>query len=170
MRNLKFLSLVVLLGALFSCTSYTDKKYGPIEFEAAFEDGDDWLFEGSNIEAVTTIKFDPEEYGFSKESVGGMRLNRITIKSENDFSLSVLENLKVEVSSKKTDMLTIGVLNEIPNDAVEVSFEGLEEAKIKKFNQVDEFYLIISGNLLEEVNEPFKISGEFTLNVESSQE
>lgn len=169
MKVLKFISLVVLMGAFFSCTSYKDKKYGPIEFEAAFEDGDDWLFEGSNIEAVTTIKFDPEEYGFSKESVGGMRLDRITIKSESDFNLGVLENLKVEVSSKKTDMLTIGVLNEVPG-AIEVSFEGLEDAKIKKFNQVDEFYLIVSGNLLEEVNEPFKISGEFTLKVESSQE
>ena len=159
----------ILALGLFSCTSYEDKQYGPVEFEASFEDGDDMLFEGVPIEAMTTIKFNPEEYGFSKESVGGMRLDRITIKTDNDFKLNVLENIKVEVSSKNTEMLTIGVLNDVP-DAVEVSFEGLEDAKIKKFNTVDEFYLIISGNLMEDLDEPFRIYGEFTLNVESSEE
>lgn len=158
-----------LLLGLASCTSYEDKQYGPVEFEAFFEDGDDMLFEGMNIEAMATIKFKPEDYGFSKESVGGMRLDNITIKTDNDFKLGVMENLKVEVSSKNTDMLTIGVLNDVP-DAVEVSFAGLEEAKIKKFNTVDEFYLIISGNIMETVEEPFRIYGEFTLNVESSEE
>lgn len=159
-----------LLIGMVSCTSYNDKQYGPVEFEAYFEDGDiDMIFEGSNIEAIATIKFSPEDYGFSKESVGGMRLDRITIKTDNDYKLGVMENLKIEVSSKKTDMLTIGVLNEVP-DAVEVTIEGLDESKIKKFNTVDEFYLIISGNILEEIDEPFRIYGEFTLNVESSEE
>ena len=159
---------LLLLGAA-SCTSYTDKQYGPVEFEAYFEDGDEDLFEGMNIEAMATIPFTPEEFGFSKESVGGMRLNRITIKTDNEFKLGVMENIKVEVSSKNTEMLTIGVLNEVP-DAVEVSFEGLEEAKIKNFKSVDEFYLIISGSLSETIDEPFRIYGEFTLNVESSEE
>lgn len=167
--KIKHLLFSILVIGLASCTSYEDKQYGPIQFEASFEDGDDMLFEGMNIEAMTTIKFNPEDYGFSKESVGGMRLDNITIKTNNAFKLGVLENLKVEVSSKDTDMLTIGVLNEVP-DAVEVSFGGLEEAKIENFKSVDEFYLIISGNLKEELDEPFSISGEFTLNVESSEE
>ena len=166
----KLIFLLATLGLVVSCTSYSDREYGPVSFQAAFEDGDEWLFEGSNIEAVATIKFNPEEYGFSKESVGGMRLDRINIKTENEeLSLSLLENIQVEVSSNETEMLTIGVLNSVP-DALEVSFEGREDAKIKNFNKVDEFYLHISGNLREEVNQPFEISGEFTLKVESSQE
>jgi hypothetical protein len=158
-----------LLIGITSCTSYEDKQYGPVEFETSFEGGDDMLFEGMNIEAMSTIKFNPEDYGFSKESVGGMRLDNITIKTDNAFKLGVLENLKVEVSSKDTDMLTIGVLNAVP-DSAEVSFSGLEEAKIENFKSVDEFYLIISGNLKEELDEPFTISGEFTMNIESSEE
>lgn len=157
---------LTILVSISSCTSYEDKEYGPVDFEVAFEGGDDWLFEGP-IEAIKTIPFNPEDYGFSKENVGGMRLKSLTINTENSHGFGIFENMKVEVSSPNTDMLTIGVLNAV-EDGNTLTIEGLEEAKIKNFNQVDEFFLHISGNLTQELEESFEIRGTFTLLVESS--
>ncbi len=159
-----------LIGALFigSCTSYTDKDYGPVSFETAFEDGDDMLFEGPN-EAIVTIPFTPEEFDIKKETVGGMKLQSITLNTNFPGGFGVFENLKVEVSSDNTSSLTIGVMNEVPNGNV-ITIEGLESAKIEKFNTVDEFYLQIEGNLKEDLDEVFDVFGEFTLSVESSEE
>lgn len=164
-----FLSTLILglIGSFTSCTSYEDKEYGPVEFKTAFEDGDDWLFEGP-VEAIKTIPFNPEEYGFSKENVGGMRLKTIIINTTNEHGFGIFDNMKVEVSSPNTDMLTIGVLNTI-EDGKSLTIKGLEDSKIKNFKEVDEFYLHISGNLTEELEESFEISGTFTLLVESSE-
>lgn len=167
MKKTLFSTLILLTIILVtSCTSYKDKEYGPIDFEVAFEGGDDWLFEGP-IEAIKTIPFNPEEYGFSKENVGGMRLKSMTINTDNSYGFGVFENMKVEVSSPNTEMLTIGVLNSV-DDGNSLTIDGLDEAKIKKFNQVEEFFLHISGNLSQELEESFEISGTFTLLVESS--
>jgi len=160
------LVLTLLLG-VSSCTSYEDKEYGPVDFEAAFEGGDDWLFEGP-VEAITTIKFKPEDYGFAKENVGGMKLKSITINTDNENGFGVFDNMKVEVSSPNTDMLTIGVLNSIEGGQ-SITIDGLEDAKIENFNEVDEFFLHISGNLTKELEESFEINGAFTLLVESSE-
>lgn len=166
MKRIIFASL---LGAAIatSCTSYEDKEYGPVHYSIDMEDGDEDLFEGP-VEGITTIKFSPEDFGFSKESVGGMRLNQITLTTSNSSGFGVFDNLKVEVSSKNTDMLVIGVLNDVPSGN-EVIIKGLDEAKIKNFKEVDEFYLHISGNLKEDLEEAITISGEFTLRVESSE-
>lgn len=166
----KLVTLFFAFGLLFligSCTSYEEKEYGPISYEVAFEDGDDFLFEGP-VEAITTIPFTPEEFGFTKESVGGMKLKSITITTSNEVGFGVFDNLKVEVSSPNTEMLTIGVLNKVPETRT-LTIEGLDEAKIKNFDQVDEFYLHISGNLTEELQETFTIQGELLLSVESSE-
>lgn len=163
------IGLIALFSIILisSCTSYEEKEYGPVSFEMSFEDGDDFLFEGP-IEAIVTIPFKPEDYGFKKESVGGMKLKDISISTTNNVGFGVFDNLKIEVSSPNTEMLTIGVLNTVP-DAQEIKIEGLDEAQIKKFNQVDEFYLHISGNLTEDLEETFSIAGDFTLFVESSE-
>lgn len=149
------------------CKSYEDKEYGPISYTLALEDGDEDLFEGP-VEGYTTIAFNPEEFGFSKESVGGMRLNEITLKTEHPAGFGVFENFKIEVSSAKTDMLAIGVLNVITNGN-EVVITGLDDAKIKNFNEVNEFNLHISGNLTQSLEEAFIITGEFTLRIESTE-
>lgn len=156
-----------LFLGVFSCTSYEDKEYGPVEYEVAFEGGDDWLFEGP-VEAITTIEFKPEDYGFSKENVGGMKLKSITINTDNENGFDVFDNMKVEVSSPNTDMLTIGVMNKVEGGK-SLTIEGLEESKIENFKEVDEFFLHISGNLTQELEESFTISGSFTLLVESSE-
>lgn len=168
MKKLFLYSFSIMLFISTACTSYTEREYGPVEFSTAFEDGDDFLFEGP-VEAVTTLKFTPEDFGFSKDKVGGMKLKTITINTTNENGFGVFENLKIEVSSQNTDMLTIGVLNTVP-DANVIEITGLDEAKIKKFNTVDEFYLHISGNLTEELESSFEVSGQLTLSVESSEE
>jgi hypothetical protein len=168
MKRIYLLLSVLTLLFIASCTSYQEKEYGPIAYQMAFEDGDDFLFEGP-VEAITTIPFKPEDFGFSKESVGGMKLKNITITTTNTSGFGIFENIKIEVSSKNTEMLTIGVLNNV-TDTRSLTIEGLEEAKIKNFNQVDEFYLHISGNLTEGLEEKFEISGELLLSVESSEE
>jgi hypothetical protein len=164
----KILAFSVIFGALWmsSCTSYVQKEYGPVDFETAFEGGDDMLFEGPN-EAIVTIPFKPEDFGIVKENVGGMQLKEIKLVTNNSVGFGAFDNLKIEVASDETSSLTIGVLNEVP-DATELVIQGLEEAKIKKFNKVNEFYLIISGNLKEDLDEVFDISGSFVLFVESS--
>jgi|GEM_PF-5997223 len=167
MKRIYQATLCALLFTLGSCTSYEDKEYGPIEFNVELEGGEEMLFEGPN-EAIATITFNPEEYGFSKESVGGMRLKSITLNTENEKGFNVFENLKVEVSSDNTEMLTIGVMNTAP-DGKSITITGLEESKIEEFNEVDEFYLHISGNLTEDLETVFAISGEFTLKVESTE-
>ena len=156
---------LTILVSISSCTSYEDREYGPVDFEVAFEDDGYGLY--GPVEAIKTIPFNPEEFGFSKENVGGMRLKSLTINTENSHGFGIFENMKVEVSSPNTDMLTIGVLNTI-EDGNSLTIEGLEEAKIEDFNQVDEFFLHISGNLTQELEESFEISGKFTLLVESS--
>lgn len=168
MKKIQFLFSIMSLLILFgSCTSYEDKEYGPVSYQVAFEDGDDFLFEGP-VEAITTIPFKPDDYGFSKESVGGMKLKSITINTENEAGFGLFDNLKVEVSSANTEMLTIGVLNSV-EDTRSLTIEGLQEAKIEDFDKVDEFYLHISGNLTEALEEKFEISGEFVLSIESSE-
>lgn len=164
----KILALSVLLASVMisSCTSYVQKEYGPVDFETAFEGGDDMLFEGPN-EAIVTIPFNPEDFGIAKENVGGMQLKEIKLNTTNPLGFSVFDNLKIEVASDETSSLTIGVLNDVP-DASSVVISGLEEAKIKKFNKVNEFYLIISGNLKEDLDEVFDLNGTFILFVESS--
>lgn len=163
-----YFAFTLILGLAFvsSCTSYVQKEYGPVDFETALEGGDDMLFEGPN-EAVVTIPFKPEDFGIVKENVGGMLLKEISLKTNNPRGFAVFENLKVEVASDETSSLTIGVLNKVP-DSNELSINGLEEAKIEKFSKVNEFYLIISGNLIEDLDEVFDISGSFVLYVESS--
>lgn len=153
---------LTILVSISSCTSYEDKEYGPVDFEVAFEDDGYDL-----VEAIKTIPFNPEKFGFSKENVGGMRLKSLIINTENSHGFGIFENMKVEVSSQNTDMLTIGVLNTI-EDGNSLTIEGLEEKKIEDFNQVDEFFLHISGNLTQELEESFEISGTFTLLVESN--
>lgn len=168
--DMKRIYLVTLCSALFalgSCTSYEDKEYGPVSFTVDLEGGEEMLFEGPN-EGITTITFKPEDFGFSKESVGGMRLKSITLNTENENGFNIFENLKVEVSSDNTEMLVIGVMNTAP-DGKSVTIQGLEDAKIENFNEVEEFYLHISGNLTEDLETSFSISGEFTLKVESSE-
>jgi hypothetical protein len=167
MRKIFSILSLALIVSISSCTSYEDKEYGPIAFDAAFEGGDDWLFEGP-VEAITTIKFKPEDFGFSKENVGGMRLKSITITTENQNGFDLFDNMKVEVSSPNTDMLTIGVMNKVKGGK-SLTIEGLKESKIENFNEVDEFFLHISGNLTQELEESFKINGTFTLLVESSE-
>ena len=167
MKQIYLVTLCSALFALGSCTSYEDKEYGPVEFTIELEGGDDMLFEGPN-EGITTIAFKPEDYGFSKESVGGMRLKSITLNTDNENGFNVFDNIKVEVSSDNTSMLTIGVMNTSP-DGKSITIEGLEEAKIEKFKEVTEFNLHISGNLLEDLESTFTITGEFTLKVESSE-
>ncbi len=167
MKRIYLVTLCAAIFALGSCTSYEVKEYGPVSFEVALEGGEEMLFEGPN-EAITTIAFNPEEYGFTKESVGGMRLKSITLNTTNEEGFNVFENLKVEVSSENTEMLVIGVMNTSP-DGKSVIIEGLEEAKIEKFNEVSEFFLHISGNLTKDLESAFTITGEFTLNVESSE-
>jgi hypothetical protein len=164
----KILALSVLLASVMisSCTSYVQKEYGPVDFETAFEGGDDMLFEGPN-EAIITIPFKPEDFGIAKENVGGMQLKEIKLTTTNTQGFGVFDNLKVEVASDETSSLTIGVLNDVP-DASDLIISGLEEAKIKKFNKVNEFYLIISGNLKEDLDEVFDLKGTFILFVESS--
>lgn len=167
---MKNLFPVIVLGFVFlsSCKSYNDKEYGPEEFSTAFEDGDEWLFEGP-VEAIAVLNFNPEEYGFSKENVGGMRLKTISLNTDNENGFGVFESLKIEVSSPNTEMLTIGVLNSVP-DANSVEIQGLDQSKIKNFKEVDEYYLHISGNLKNELESSFNVSGELTLAVESSDE
>ncbi|MDG0973692.1 MAG: hypothetical protein P8O07_05985 [Crocinitomicaceae bacterium] len=167
MKRFYLVTLCAAIFALGSCTSYEDKEYGPVSFEVDLEGGEEMLFEGPN-EAISTIAFNPEEYGFPKESVGGMRLKSITLNTTNEEGFNVFENLKVEVSSENTEMLVIGVLNSSP-EGKSVTIEGLEEAKIEKFNEVSEFFLHISGNLTKDLESVFTITGEFTLNVESSE-
>lgn len=168
MKRIKQLLPILGILALVSCKSYNEKEYGPISFETAFEDGDDMLFEGP-AEAVATIPFKPEEFGFSKSSVGGMQLKSITIKTNNPEGFGVFENLKIDVSSENTSSLTIGVLNDVPNGNT-ITIDGLESAKIKNFNQVDEFYLLIEGNLTTDLDDVFDVSGDFTLIIESTEE
>lgn len=167
MKRIYLVTLCSAIFALGSCTSYEDKEYGPIEFTVKLEGGEEMLFEGPN-EGITTIAFKPEDFGFSKESVGGMRLKSITLNTENEKGFNVFDNLKIEVSSDNTAMLVIGVLNTSP-DGKSVTITGREDAKIEKFNEVDEFYLHISGNLIEDLETAFTINGEFTLRVESSE-
>jgi hypothetical protein len=167
MKRIALLNFLLAGVFVSSCTSYEDKEYGPVAYTIQMEDGDEDLFEGP-IEGITTIKFTPEDFGFSKNSVGGMRLKEITLKTDNSAGFGAFDNLKIEVSSSNTDMLTIGVLNAVPAGN-EITITGLDEAKIKKFKEVDEFYLHISGNLLEDMEEAFSISGEFILRVESSE-
>jgi len=141
---------MILCSALFaleSCTSYEDKEYGPVEFSVDLEGGEEMLFEGPN-EGITTIAFKPEDFGFSKESVGGMRLKSITLNTEHEIVIGVMDTA---------------------TDGKSVTINGLEKAKIEKFNEVEEFYLHISGNLTEDVASVFTITGEFTLKVESSE-
>lgn len=167
MKNILFNVLVLtIIGTFVSCTSYEDKEYGPVDFQVAFEDGYG-LYEGP-VEAIKTIPFTPEEYGFSKENVGGMRLKSMTINTTNKHGFGIFDNLKIEVSSPNTDMLTIGVLNTIKGGE-SLTINGLEDSKIKDFNQVDEFFLHISGNSTKELEESFEISGTFTLLIESSE-
>ena len=158
-----FTSLLILS----SCTSYVDKTYGPVDFELSLEDGDDMLFEGPN-EGIITIPFKPEEYNIEKSTIGGMRLDQITLEIDNEEGFGIFENLKVEVSSEATSSLTIGVLNETTNDK-KITIKGLEEAKIENFNQVDEFYLIIEGNLIQDLDVPVNMKGSLSLLVESSE-
>jgi len=162
----KSVYLLAMLATVFitSCTSYTDKNYGPVSYETAFE----FPFEGPN-EAIVTIPFTPEEFDISKETVGGMRLKTITLNTTHPAGFGIFENLKIDVLSDNTEALTIGVLNEV-SDRNSITIEGLESAKIENFNTVDEFYLLIEGNLTEGLDEDFPVTGEFTLSVESSQE
>jgi hypothetical protein len=158
--------LLSMFTVLFfaSCTSYTDKNYGPVSYETAFE----FPFEGPN-EAMVTVPFTPEEFDISKETVGGMKLKTITLNTTHPEGFGIFDNLKIDVLSDNTEALTIGVLNEVP-DGNSVTIQGLESAKIENFNTVDEFYLLIEGNLTKGSDEDIPVTGEFTLSVESSQE
>lgn len=167
MKKGVFYSVVACLFVIYSCTSYQDKQYGPVSFSTEFEQGDDFLI--GNAEAIAVIDFKPEEFGFSKESVGGMRLSSINLSLDEEADFGIFESIKIEVSSDETEMLTIGVLNDVPAENT-IVIEGLEKAKIKKFNKVDEFYLHISGNLKDNYESSLGIFGEFTLLVESADE
>jgi hypothetical protein len=162
MKKLKRLLAPALLVVLFSaCTTYEPKVYGPVEFEITIEGP---LFEGGVCDGMTTVKFTPEDFGITRDEVYSMKVSEITLTTDAEGGLGVFENLVFSVMTDDTETKEVASVK-IEGNPTSLKINGLEEAEIKGFKKIQEFYLEVVGIAKEDGFEDINLKGTIKMNV-----
>jgi hypothetical protein len=162
MKKMKcFLTPLLALALLVGCTTYEPKVYGPVEFEIDIEGP---LFEGGVAEGITTVKFNPEDFGISRDEVFSMKVNEIVLSTEAEGGLGAFENIVFSVMTDDTETKEVASVK-IEGNPKELVIPGLNEAEIEGFKTIKEFYLEIVGISKAESFDDIKLKGTIKMDV-----
>lgn len=153
--------LVATLFVMHSCTTYEPKEYGPVDFELLIEGP---VFEGSVADGITTIAFKPEDFGINRDDIYSMKVKEIKITTDYEGGLGAFENIVFTIMTDDTETKEVASIK-IEGNPSELTLKGLEEAEIKGFSKIDEFYLEIMGITKEEGYDDIIIKGSLVMNV-----
>jgi hypothetical protein len=162
MKNIKRLFVPLLaIGLVSSCTTYEPKVYGPVEFEITIEGP---LFEGGVSDGMTTVKFNPEDFGISRDEVYSMKVSEITLTTDAEGGLGVFENLVFSVMTDDTETKEVASVK-VEGNPKSLVIKGLEEAEIKGFKKIQEFYLEVVGIAKDDGFDDINLKGTIKMNV-----
>lgn len=159
------LGIFALLGAtLIGCTNYVPEDYGPVEFESFFEGP---LYAGSVVDATIEFEFKPENFGITADEVHSMVMKEITLNTDYENGFGDFENISFIISADGVEAANVATVK-VSDNSKTLTIPGLSEAEIKKFKNVDKFYLQITAvtkSDLEDTYEDVPFSGSFTMNI-----
>ena len=140
---------ITTLVAMNSCSVATDN----IEVEQKNQ-----TFEFEDV--MTQVDINSETTFYATEGVTSENIQKATITSielsKNDsLSFSEVESIAVSIMSDDIDMVSVALLNPIPEGSKTISLEFAEEVDIAPFIKAGDFYLIMDAGFK---NEDFSIS------------
>ena len=152
------LSLLIVIN---SCSSYEPQAYGPIEFEITIEGP---IFEGSVADGIVSIPFNPENFGITREDIYSMKMKEMSIETDHESGIGIFENIKFTVMTDDTETKEIAS-STIESGAQKITIEGLNEAEIKGFSKINNFFLEVDCISREEIFDDITIKGSFIMHV-----
>jgi hypothetical protein len=113
---------------------------------------------------MTTVKFTPEDFGITRDEVYSMKVSEITLTTDAEGGLGVFENLVFSVMTDDTETKEVASVK-IEGNPTSLKINGLEEAEIKGFKKIQEFYLEVVGIAKEDGFEDINLKGTIKMNV-----
>lgn len=153
-----FLSCLMGVLLLASCSSYTEQETDPIPFEIVFEGP---LFEGPN-EANAEIRFNASDFGVEKEQIKSVRLKNIEVRTDEEDGFSNFESMLFNFYSNDISMTNVAAISPVPNESV-IQPNPMKDTEFDNFSKVDLFYLVLDANFTEEYYDDFIVKGEMVL-------
>jgi len=162
MRKINFL-LATFIGILLisGCTNYEPKVYGPVEFEINLEGP---FFKDGVSDGMTTIEFNPEDFGISRDEIYSMKVSEITLKTDGENGLGIFENLVFSVMTDDTETKEVASAK-IKGNPKSLVIEGLQEAEIKGFKKIKKFYFEVVGITKEDSFDDVNLKGTIKMDI-----
>lgn len=169
---------ILLLAAVFilqSCNSEDSKKATfTLDNLTIFAEGP--LFEGSNtgqVEVSDALAGFLKENNLTEKQLSNASLStcKISYSPESDSvemqNLNMLESLTLQFAADELDMMSLGVINPIPEGQNEVNLNISDEQDgILEFLKQSSFYVVTDAILEQDLIDDMKLSCSLTFEIE----
>jgi len=167
-RNMKHLQILLLLFVAVvssSCGGGIDKVYEISNLELSMEGP---LFEGPNS-ASASHKVDLSKIGSSASNVKGATLSKIVLRLPDSLSFDNFSDFKFQLTADDAAMTEAAQLNPVPAGQSSIELKTSSEADLTDFFKLNEFIILIDGNVKEEVYDNFNFEVDLVFNLKVSE-
>lgn len=166
MKKISIIASILGLFLYSSCTKYQPEEYGPIEFEAVF---DTPRFENTEnvVDVTIELDFTPEDFKINRDEIYSMTMKEIKITTDYENGFGDFDNIRFEIKADGVSSEVVGTMK-VNGSPKELIIPGLNESEIKKFKNVNKYYLEITGVTKPDVEESYddiNIQGSFVMNI-----
>lgn len=163
-----YVPAVCLLLLLCSCVR--EKVVVPYEINSIEFISDDMVFEGSNTLQVSYKLSLAEALGMetlTDDQIKKVKLVKATLVTEDSLHFNTMNSIVLNISSEKTDMTQVAVVNPIPENMDQLNMTVAEEQEIADAFKQKNIYLIADTDMKQDLTRPvrFKVNLTFELTI-----
>ncbi|MEX1189840.1 MAG: hypothetical protein WED33_11325 [Bacteroidia bacterium] len=165
MKLFKIISCVFVLALICSCSSGVDKAYEIKGLELTMEGP---LFEGPNS-ASAVHKVNLGQLSSSADKVKGATLKSVVLYLPDSLTFDDFSDFKFQLTADDAAMTEAAQLNPVPAGSSRIELQVSSEAELADFFKLDEFIILIDGNLKEEIYDNFSFKADLVFDVKVSE-
>jgi hypothetical protein len=165
MNKVKTLIFVLLVSIFASCGGGVDKVYEIKDVELRVEGP---LFDGPNS-ASSIHKVDLSQIASEASKIKGASLSKIVLTLPDSANFDMFSDFKFQLTADAADMVEAAQLNPVPAGKSSIELQSSSEADLTEFFKLNEFIILIDGNLKEEYYDNLNFKADLVFNLKVSE-
>jgi hypothetical protein len=165
MKTIARILILTLTIALGSCSEGVKKEY-TIEGLDFMMEGP--LFEGPNS-ASTIHSIDYKAIGVEAAKVKNARLSKVVLYMPDSLNFDLFTDFKLQLTADDVPMTEAAQLNPISLGSNRVELTTSSEAELDEFFKLQQFVILIDGNLKEDLYDNINFKADLVFNVDVSE-
>jgi hypothetical protein len=165
MKYLRVLLLLSVTLTFASCGGGVDKVYEVNNLQLSMEGP---LFEGPNSASINH-KVDLSQIGSSAAKIKGATLSKIVLRLPDSLNFDNFSDFKFQLTADDAAMTEAAQLNPVPTGKSSLELKTSSEADLSEFFKLDEFIILIDGNVKEENYDNFNFAVDLVFSLKVSE-